>query len=75
MCLVLVVISSGKSTRLGLKTLISGQEDINSNTPGIFTVAKRFFNKYKADSILSPLSLVTKILKHCCDCALQVIQF
>jgi hypothetical protein len=45
MCLVLVVISSGKSTRLGLKTLISGQENINSNTPGIFTVAKRFFNK------------------------------
>ena len=31
-------------------------EDINSITPGIFTVAKRFFNKYKAESILSPLS-------------------
>ena len=31
-------------------------EDISSNTRGIFNVAKRFFNKYKAESILSPLS-------------------
>ena len=31
-------------------------EDINPNTPSVFTVAKRFFNKYKNDCELWALS-------------------